>query len=266
MKLSLVLASLLAFPLLANVPSAKIRAKLNLFASFTSISSQAAVIKAIQDGDVKAVATYIDKYDLDLNILLLYATAEGSFKTVDYLIKNGADVNCSDECDVSPLDIVPYNKIEIGTLLKQSGATTSVNKRGLDADLLAAAEEGAIEKVLRLIKLGANIEAQDNKGQTALMLAVQWEHTEIVILLLKHKANIEAKDNSSRSPLHYATQQNNRQILELLLTEGADPKLKDTDGNTPFNLAVINEQPALAAILLKAMVGINGRDDKSWSP
>ena len=103
-------------------------------------------------------------------------------------------------------------------------------------------------------------------GPSPLIRAVQNKNIALVTKLVRGGVDLNATDISGRNALHYTIRQDNRQILELLLAEGANPKLKDTDGNTPFNLAVTNEQPALAAILLKAMVGINGRDDKSWSP
>ena len=99
-----------------------------------------------------------------------------------------------------------------------------------------------------------------------LIRAVQNRDIALVTKLVRGSIDLNATDINGHNALHHAIQHNHRQMLELLLTEGADPGFKDMDGNTPFNLAVINEQPTLAAILLKAMVGINGRDDKSWSP
>ena len=64
-------------------------------------------------------------------------------------------------------------------------------KERLNNDLIKAAHDGQTEKVLDLIKAGADVNAKDNYGNTALILAAAKGHTEIVDLL----KSAGAKDN-----------------------------------------------------------------------
>jgi len=52
-----------------------------------------------------------------------------------------------------------------------------------------------------LLEKGANIEAKDNDGDTALINAAIKGETEMVKLLLEKGANIEAKDNKGETAL-----------------------------------------------------------------
>jgi hypothetical protein len=61
-------------------------------------------------------------------------------------------------------------------------------------DWLAAAKKGDTRRVEAIIKAGAALEAKDEDGRTALMLAAQYGHAETVGLLLKSGANAGARD------------------------------------------------------------------------
>ena len=189
-KLSLVLTSLLTFPLLATplkLPSAKIRM---------------AVSKAIQAGDAKVLATVLDEHGLQVNSVLWAggytvlhdAVVGGPPKLVEYLLTHGAEVNAK---------ATAFAKQETIALLQQAGATHGEGFRikaaptatgdhtptnTLNADLRNAAKEGNTEEVELLLDRGANIEAKDIDGHTPLLLAAKWGKTETVELLLNRGA------------------------------------------------------------------------------
>lgn len=66
-----------------------------------------------------------------------------------------------------------------------------------------------LEAVEVLIGLGANVDAQDNDGNTPLHVATRTRHTGIAQLLLKARANTEITDAVNRFILrhygHFAT-------------------------------------------------------------
>ena len=70
------------------------------------------------------------------------------------------------------------------------------NKNMLDEKLLRAAEGGNIEEISLLLERGANIDAADGDGWTALMLAAKSGHTGAVRLLLERGANIHATNKN----------------------------------------------------------------------
>lgn len=67
------------------------------------------------------------------------------------------------------------------------------------------------ERVEFLLKHGANVDAVDYKGKTALHYAVVAKKNplEITELLIKHKANVNAVDDESKTPLHLARENSN---------------------------------------------------------
>ena len=102
--------------------------------------------------------------------------------------------------------------------------------------LIYAAFRGWTNKVRRLLERGAEVDARDRFGRTALFLAVyDDENLEVVRELLKWGANVNAQDDSGETPLSRATgllfldgpcipeltKQNARKMVELLLQAGA---------------------------------------------
>ena len=69
-----------------------------------------------------------------------------------------------------------------------------------------------------LLDRGANIEAKDTNGNTALRLAVVEGHKDIARLLLDRGADIEAKDVDSWTALDSAASCGQEAIARLLLT------------------------------------------------
>jgi len=85
-----------------------------------------------------------------------------------------------------------------------------------------------------LLEHGANIEAKDRHGHTALILATIHGHTAIVQLLLERDAKIEAATTYFYTALRLATIHGHTAIVKLLLEHGAniDPDLSKY-GNHP---------------------------------
>jgi ankyrin repeat protein len=83
-----------------------------------------------------------------------------------------------------------------------------------------------------LIEHGANLNAQDNAGVSALSWAVWLENMNIVQILLKNKANPNLKNTKGDTPLTFAILKKNLNLVKLLISKGADPKDKDNENDT----------------------------------
>jgi ankyrin repeat protein len=67
-----------------------------------------------------------------------------------------------------------------------------------------------------LLDHGANIDAQDHTGRTALIYATYAENTDVVKLLLENGANTMIRDNNNQTALDIATHQNFIEIANLI--------------------------------------------------
>jgi uncharacterized protein len=95
------------------------------------------------------------------------------------------------------------------------------------AVLMNAAELGYREMVKLLLDRGANTEATDDLGQTALIVAADAGRAEIVSLLLDRGASIDTVDWCGGSALARAAIQNRRDVIALLLSRGAERGIFD---------------------------------------
>lgn len=98
---------------------------------------------------------------------------------------------------------------------------------------------GEDEKACKaLLDAGANINAQDEHGNTALHFAAKQGHQNIVALLLRRGAQVDVREGSNKyTPLHVATLNRHTSLISLLLKAGADINAQDENGNTALHLA-----------------------------
>ena len=71
------------------------------------------------------------------------------------------------------------------------------------------------------VKAGANINARNDTGYTALMFAIQYQQSEVVQILIESKADVNAKNNYGYSAMAIAKNIGNARIIELLKQAGA---------------------------------------------
>ncbi|XP_057658989.1 ankyrin repeat, PH and SEC7 domain containing protein secG isoform X2 [Diorhabda carinulata] len=108
---------------------------------------------------------------------------------------------------------------------------TDVDKR---QPLLWAASAGSSRAVLALIRAGANVEASDKDGLTALHCAASRGHTDCMdTLLTLCGASVDVIDTNGCTALHYAVTLGHADATALLLAHGADPNRQDRKGRSP---------------------------------
>lgn len=115
-------------------------------------------------------------------------------------------------------------------------------------NLIAGARAGDLPKVRSLLERGANTEATEIGGRSALHMAARAGHREVVGTLLAAGADAQTSDNCGRTPLLEGTIGGHISVVTLLLMHGADPKAR-LDGKSASELAAVLGHQELALIL-----------------
>ncbi|KAI1230743.1 NF-kappa-B inhibitor delta, partial [Lamprotornis superbus] len=104
--------------------------------------------------------------------------------------------------------------------------------KGLRAHTLAAAER---MKALR------RLDAKEHRGKTPLLVAVTARQAAIVHDLIQAGADVNAVDNKGQTALHLAATYGYSQVLQVILSLGfpLDLEMKDFEGHTPLHCAVL---------------------------
>lgn len=102
-------------------------------------------------------------------------------------------------------------------------------KAKLDNELFKAIGEKEAGDVRKLLKAGANPNASEEKGRTALMHAGDKDDSDVVEALIKAGANVKAVDAEGRTPLMYSKSVD---VVKLMVKAGADVNARDKEGNT----------------------------------
>lgn len=130
------------------------------------------------------------------------------------------------------------------------GAVTPAVAAASDADeeLLGYAMEGEAEEVARLLAAGADPEAADEYGETALMFGASSSNVEVVRLLLEAGADPNRRNDDGVTALMAVVITDgetdveemyplNTEVARALLEGGADKSVTDDEGRTALDLA-----------------------------
>ncbi len=93
------------------------------------------------------------------------------------------------------------NEQRVGQYLAEGGDPNRVSNNGEPLLYVATGSRGGIEVMRRLLLGGANIEATNSSGRTALHNAAGWCHVQMVEELLAAGADTSATDNDGNTPL-----------------------------------------------------------------
>lgn len=129
-----------------------------------------------------------------------------------------------------------------------------------ESQLADAAEKPDRTIIRTLIEQGADVNAQQADGTTALHWSAYHDDLETARLLVEAKANVSAANRYGVTPLSLACQNGSTSIVELLLERGANPNTALRGGETVLMTAARTGKPGPVAALLKRGADMNAKE------
>jgi uncharacterized protein len=182
---------------------------------------------------------------------LVKAAFDNDLATVKELLSAGAKANTIDEnYQMSPLAFaVSRGNLEMIQLLLWHGAdVNATNKRGQTA-LMDLGANSTPEVALALIKAGAKLDLQDDDGNTALIFVAMGTNTEVLRALLDAGASVNLKTRKGLTALMLAAGRGDIDHVKALIAAGADVYERDEAGSTALKHARDNDQRAVMKLL-----------------
>ncbi|NGX31129.1 MAG: Phosphocholine transferase AnkX [Chlamydiae bacterium] len=143
----------------------------------------------------------------------------------------------------------------------------TVDKNNID-DWLQSAKVGNLHRILKYIELGIDVEVANETNQTAIHFAVEHENIEALKALLKVGANIEKTDLKGNTPLIKAinTFQFGHECIQILVNSKANLNITNKIGESLIYLAVKRGRTDMLKTLIKAGIDIEKTDFKGNTP
>ena len=131
------------------------------------------------------------------------------------------------------------------------------------AALADAVQRGDRQAVLSLLKQGADVNAPQSDGATALHWAAYLDAGETADLLIRAGARVETQNQYGMTPLALAAANGNAAMVDRLLKAGADPNRAVRAGETPLMLAARTNGVDAVKVLLSAGASVNAKE--TWN-
>jgi ankyrin repeat protein len=146
----------------------------------------------------------------------------------------------------------------IRKLISEGANVNAADSSGFTALMVAAVD--ATDTVPDLLAAGANVDTKDYvEGATALTIACQRKNLQVIKALVNHGANVNAVSKYGQTPLMRAAGTCSEPVVRYLLQNGAKVAEKSASGGTALFSAVVQGCVDVAEMLLQAGADVNVR-------
>lgn len=166
---------------------------------------------------------------------LVKACERGYDSIVDILLERSTSL----DKDKGLLAAAAYDQLHIAQKLVQSGADVNAQDEKSQSPLIVASSKGHTSICEYLLQHGADVTPKDDQGGTALYRACENGHLAVVKLLVEqYNGNLEDQDVRQRGVLSVAIEKVRTEVVDYLLSKGVSPLTRDKLGNTPLRFAI----------------------------
>lgn len=189
-----------------------------------------------------------------INTPLMAAVARNNLEKVLFLINQDADLNSTNQAGSTALIwAAALGNSEIAETLLQAGAEITQRDTAGRSPLMIASKAGNPTTVKSLLEHGARVNAAQDGGvnevgQTALHHAVSVSNNERVILdLIQNGADLDALDENGKTALMKAAWYGHINNTKLLVDAGADIELVANSGDRAIDFAHLRRHSEIIA-------------------
>ena len=221
------------------------------------------IIAARNNRNEKVIEYLLDK-GFDKNYVtsegetpILAASQNSNLVVLKKLIEKGANLEAIDNNKRNALFIAALcnPNPEVVSFIIDKGIPVNYRDPIGNTAVLYAAQNYNENVIKTLVKKGADLQAVNENGFTALMSAMSAgnNNVEVVKYLIENGIDVNAKDSDNITALMYASNSIiNPEIIELLITAGADVSDEDVNGYNAYRIAKeYNPNPAIAETIRK---------------
>lgn len=182
--------------------------------------------------------------------LIHYAVRNDNILLIDFLAKNGANLNTLFHNCTAAFVAARYNSIKILDILRKYQADLSkANPESGEGPIHIAAYRGYIPVIDLLLKSKVNINQVDNLGTTAVQSAIDNNQIETIKYLASRGADLYYAMNDGSSPATNAASRGLLDVLKTLLDAKIDLTQSTVDGSCPLE-AARDRHPEIEKFLL----------------
>ena len=182
---------------------------------------------------------------------LVKAAYEENLQAVKDLLASGVDVNKRDKhTNSNALDeAVEHGNREIVEALLNGGANVNARNNRRQTALMRIDDDGTARLVEDLVRAGAKVNLKDEDGDTPLILAASYSTAEVVQALVRAGARVDVVNKDGSSAFMKAAECGRLEAVKMLFDLGADINKQDKEGATALSQAQDNEHEDVVKFL-----------------
>ena len=207
----------------------------------------------------------------DKSTPLMIASRYGHVNVVTFLIEHGANMDLKHKTGKTALHYVVYHNNDCCDVLScfiKNGADVNATTNDNSTPLMIASKKGLVNVVTFLIEHGANVELQDNNGETALHYAV--DSCDVLSFLIRNGADVNSRTYYKYTPLIIASRKGLVNVVTFLIEHGAKLDLQDKEGRTALHHAVEFDRGGDSCDVLSCLIrngaDVNARTNDNSTP
>ena len=157
----------------------------------------------------------------------------------------GANIELPIEAGTTPLMAAIDNPSFLTGVTDRRGRILSTVETAALVD--SEGERGTLDAVKTIVELGADVNATNRSGATALHTAASAGHAPAMAVLTSAGADVNAADRRGSTPLHNAASGGHDAAVRLLAEQGANLEAETQSGQTPLAMTAASTNLSLAA-------------------